>query len=534
MGPGKQEETSINILIDVQYIIEPRTISRLLNILEKPIVEKKKVLTLTVIPKTMAKKEEAAQQDGKLEVKKAENFAEWYLEIVQKTGLCDNRYPIKGMNVWSPYGWKIMSLIDGCIRAEMERTAHNEVCFPLLIPKTEFAKEAQHIKGFDAEVYWVTHAGTNKLDIPLLLRPTSETAMYPMLKLWIRSHADLPLRTFQIVNTFRYETKQTRPFIRIREIHFFEAHTCHKDFEDAERQIKEDLAIMEVVGKHICVPYLVDKRPEWDKFPGAFYSLGADCLMPNGRALQIGTIHEYKENFSKPYEITYEAEDGAHKHVHQTTYGMSERLLGAVIGIHGDDKGLILPPNIAPIQVVVVPIFDKDSKEKVLGAAMKIADELRALKLRVHLDDRDMRPGAKFYHWEFLGVPLRIELGPKDMAKGVVTIFRRDLGKKDARPDKDVVKDVTATLAQMNTDMFATAQEILDHNVHEVNVPKDGAAHVGIVRMAWCGDEKCAKAMEEGSGKGVLGTSVLHEGKKGPCSVCGKETTSWVHLANTY
>jgi prolyl-tRNA synthetase len=315
--------------------------------------------------------------------------------------------------------------------------------------------------------------------------------MYPMFKLWIRSHADLPLKTYQIVNIFRYETKQTRPFIRIREIHFFEAHTCHADYEDAERQIQEDLEIMAKVGQRLCIPYVINKRPEWDKFPGAFYSLGADCLMPNGRALQIGTIHEYKENFSKPYEITYEAESGEHKHVHQTTYGMSERLLGAIIGIFGDDKGLVLPPDIAPFQVVVVPIFDKDSKEKVLGAAMKIFDDLRALGLRVHMDDRDMRPGAKFYHWEFLGVPVRIELGPKDMAKNVVTIFRRDLGKK-------------------------------------------GAAHEGIVRMAWCGSEACAKAMEEGSGKGVLGTSVAHEGKKGACAVCGKETTSWAHLANTY
>ena len=482
----------------------------------------------------MAQKQDDAQREGKLEVKKEENFAEWYLEIVQKTGLSDNRYPIKGMNVWTPYGWKIMSLIDGFIRAEMEKSNHQEVCFPLLIPKTEFAKEAQHIKGFDAEVYWVTHAGTNLLDIPLLLRPTSETAMYSMFKLWVRSHADLPLKIFQIVNTFRYETKQTRPFIRIREIHFFEAHTCHEDFEDAEKQIKEDLVIMEKVGEHICVPYIVDKRPEWDKFPGAFYSLGADCLMPNGRALQIGTVHEYKENFSKPYDITYESDSGEHKHVHQTTYGMSERLLGAVIGIHGDNKGLILPPDIAPFQVVVVPIFDKDSKETVLGAAKKIVEELKTLKLRVHMDDREMRPGAKFYHWEFLGVPLRIELGPKDMAKGVVTFFRRDLGKKDTHPDKDIVKAVTETLAAINKDMFVKAKAILDGNIKEVKDPKDGKSHEGIVRMAWCGDEKCAKAMEEGSGKGVLGTSVALEGKMGQCAVCNKDTSSWVHLANTY
>lgn len=482
----------------------------------------------------MAKKADDAQQEGKLEAKKGENFAEWYLEIVQKTGLSDNRYPIKGMNVWTPYGWKIMTLIDGFIRAEMDRTAHQEVCFPLLIPKTEFAKEAQHIKGFDEEVYWVTHAGKNALDIPLLLRPTSETAMYPMFKLWIRSHADLPLKTYQIVNIFRYETKQTRPFIRIREIHFFEAHTCHATYDDAELQIKEDLEIMARVGQRLCIPYLINKRPEWDKFPGAFYSLGADCLMPNGRALQIGTIHEYKENFSRPYEITYEAENGDHLFVHQTTYGMSERLLGAIIGIFGDDKGLVLPPDIAPFQVVVVPIFDKDSKDKVLTEAVRIVDELKALGLRVHMDDRDMRPGAKFYHWEFLGIPLRIELGPKDMAKGVVTFFRRDIGKKDTHPDRALGATANDMLGDITRCMFEKARAILDGNTHEVKAAKDGAAHEGIVRMAWCGSEACAKAMEEGSGKGVLGTSVLHEGKKGTCAVCGKETSSWAHLANTY
>jgi prolyl-tRNA synthetase len=194
----------------------------------------------------------------------------------------------------------------------------------------------------------------------------------------------------------------------------------------------------------------------------------------------------------------------------------------------------VLPPDIAPFQVVVVPIFDKDSKDTVFGAAKKIVDELKALGLRVHMDDRDMRPGAKFYHWEFLGIPLRIELGPKDMAKGVVTFFRRDIGKKDAHPNKDLGATANDMLGDITRCMFEKARGILDGNTHDVKAPKDGAAHEGIVRMAWCGSEACAKAMEEGSSKGVLGTSVLHEGKKGTCAVCGKETSSWAHLANTY
>ncbi|MCD6382836.1 MAG: proline--tRNA ligase, partial [Thermoplasmata archaeon] len=321
-----------------------------------------------------------------------ENFPEWYNEIVELSGLVDKRYPIKGMNVWLPYGWELMRNIDRVIREEMKRTSHQEVCFPLLIPKGEFQKEADHIKGFSEEVYWVTHGGSTPLDVPLLLRPTSETAMYPMFSLWVRSHSDLPLKIFQIVNVFRYETKQTRPFIRMREIHFFEAHTCHRDFEDAERQIKEDLEIMENVSKKLCIPYLELLRPEWDKFAGAYYTVGIDTLMPSGRTLQIASIHQYRDNFARAYNITYEDDDGEHRFVHQTTYGMSERLVGAIVGLHGDNRGIVLPPEIAPIQVVIVPIPKKGFRERVEEEARKVKNDLEEGGLRVVVDLRDIRP----------------------------------------------------------------------------------------------------------------------------------------------
>ena len=263
---------------------------------------------------------------------KEQDCGEWYNETVDKAQLCDKRYPIKGMNVWTPYGWKIMSQIDSFLRREMEATEHDEVSFPLLIPESEFKKEKDHIKGFDEEVYWVTHAGLNPLDIRLVLRPTSETAMYPMFSLWVRSHQDLPLKVFQIVNTFRYETKQTRAFMRVREIHFFESHTCHADREDAERQIKQDVEIVDAVCHDLCLPYSLLIRTDWDKFPGAYYTVGIDTVMPNGRTLQIGSAHYYSTNFSKPYNITYETESGEHVFAHQTTLGMTERRLGADIG----------------------------------------------------------------------------------------------------------------------------------------------------------------------------------------------------------
>jgi prolyl-tRNA synthetase len=214
--------------------------------------------------KSVSKSPDSIEEKMKVSLDKSD-FNEWYANVVELSNLTDKRYPIKGMNVWTAYGWKVMRLIDGLMRDEMSRTGHDEVSFPLLISEEQFAKEAEHIKGFDDEVYWVTRAGGEELDVKLLLRPTSETAMYPIFALWVRSHSDLPLKTFQLVNTFRYDTKQTRAFIRVREIHFFEAHTCHSDFDDAERQIAEDLEIMESLGKKLCLSYLLLKRPDADR-----------------------------------------------------------------------------------------------------------------------------------------------------------------------------------------------------------------------------------------------------------------------------
>src|SRR5438874_11325894 len=216
-------------------------------------------------------------------MRKDEEFSEWYNGVIDRAELSDKRYPIKGMNVWRPYGWAIMKLIDQAIREEFDSTGHGEVNFPVLIPETEFQKEAEHVKGFEGDVLWVTRGGLNELDVKLVLRPTSETAMYPMFKLWIRSHADLPLKVYQIVPVFRYETKMTRSFMRVRETHFFEAHTAHASFEDAEQQIREDLQMNERIMRLLALPYLISRRPDWDKFPGAHYSLGADTLLPSGR-----------------------------------------------------------------------------------------------------------------------------------------------------------------------------------------------------------------------------------------------------------
>jgi len=460
----------------------------------------------------------------------AEKFDEWYNEIVEKADLCDKRYPVKGMNIWRPYGWRMMRNVDALIREEMEKTGHDEVYFPLLIPESYFKKEEDHIKGFSQQVYWVTRAGDNELEERLLLRPTSETALYSIFSLWIRSHADLPLKTFQIVNTFRYETKMTKAFIRVREIHFFEAHTCHADFEDAEKQVREDLEIAERLFKKLAIPFMISKRPDWDKFAGAFYSMGLDVLMPSGKTLQIGSVHQYKQNFSIPFEIKYEGVDGKHYYCHQTTYGMSERILGAIVGIHGDEKGIKLPSSIAPIQVVIIPILFKGVEEKIMEKCRELEEKFRSMGLRCHLDERDKTPGNKFYDWELKGVPMRVEIGPRDMEKGVITIAMRD-GLKKSIPEHEVSK-VIRELEQYDARLYENAEKYLQESIKRVEKLEE--INAPIVEVPWCGSEECGLAMEEKTEMKSLGVPYPEEECQGKCAVCGKEAKSWLRMARTY
>ena len=467
--------------------------------------------------------------------KKNEDFNEWYNEIVELAGLCDKRYPIKGMNVWRPYGWKLMNHVDQLIREEMEKTSHQEVYFPLLIPESLFKKEEEHIEGFGSEVYWVTHAGTNELEERWLLRPTSETAMYPVFSLWVRSHADLPLKTFQIVNIFRYETKQTRAFIRVREIHFFEAHTCHADFEDAERQVKEDKAIADRFFRKLCLPYILSKRPDWDKFAGAFYTISIDVLMPSGKTLQLGSIHQYRDNFSKPYEISYETEDGTHTYCHQTTYGMSERIVGALIGIHGDNKGLIMPPAVAPTQVVIIPIIFKGREKEVIAACDMLCKKLIEANIRTHVDKRDITPGNKYYDWELKGVPLRVEIGPQDIEKKEIILVRRDTGGKKSVLQNAAVKIIKEEFDKISKNLYTSAKKLLDENMHSVQTVEKAKDKKGIVELPWCGNKECALEIENILDGNTLGEPIKDvECKKYSCPVCGKPAETWMRFAKMY
>ncbi len=274
------------------------------------------------------------------------DFSEWYNEVLWRAEIMDVRYPVKGLYVWYPFGFGIRKRTYALLRELLDRD-HEETLFPLLIPEQEFMKEAEHIKGFEDEVYWVTHGGLSPLDVKLALRPTSETAIYPMYALWVRSHADLPLKLYQVVNTFRYETKHTRPLIRLREITSFkEAHTVHATWEEAAAQVEDAVARYREFYERLGIPVLVSRRPDWDKFPGADYTIAVDCVMPDGRTLQIGTVHHLGDHFSKTFSITYEDRDGEQRLAHQTCYGISERCIAALIsrprrrqGTHAASRG---------------------------------------------------------------------------------------------------------------------------------------------------------------------------------------------------
>lgn len=483
-------------------------------------------------------------------VPKSKDFMEWYNEVVEVAELTDKRYPIKGMNIWRPYGQRIMSRIDQFTRAEMERTHHDEVSFPLMIPEKLFMKEADQIKGFGAEVFWVTHAGDNKLpdNERWVVRPTSECAMYEIFPLWIRSHSDLPLQTYQICNVFRYETKQTRAFMRVREIHFFEDHSVFADETTAREHVELDLQIVKNVYDKLALPALYSKRPDWDKFPGAVDSTGADVIMPSGRTLQCATVHYYGENFAKAYGMKYESATEGHKFCHQTTYGMSERLVGAVVGCHGDDNGLIMPPEIAPIQVIIVPVLFKDqaANDAVLGQCRAVADRLRAAGIRVELDERQKTSGEKYYHWELRGVPLRLEVGPKDVEKKSVFAARRDMGKDGKKAIaldqleagvKDLLASIHKALYDRQAAFVATRVKHPKSLDEAKALDAEGQKTVGyILAMPICSDT-CAAQVEKGLDIKTLGVPAgvdKPHNHSGSCGVCGKQAKDTLRFARTY
>ncbi len=451
---------------------------------------------------------------------KKSNFSEWYNEIIEISGLSDKRYPIKGMNVWLPYGLKIRQNIDKAIRHGVDPRNFQEVSFPVLVTKDQLSVEFDHVKGFEGEVFWVTRGGREPLDVEMALRPTSEAAMYGMFSLWIRAHTDLPLKLYQIVDVYRYETKHTRSFIRIREIHFFESHTAHDTYEDAERQMAEYLEVWKELSDSLCLPFEVHKRPDWDKFPGAQYTLAFDTIMPGGRSLQIGTIHQYGTNFSETYDIKYLKDNGEHSFAHQTTFGLSERLLAAVIGLHGDDQGLILPPGIAPIQAIVVPIPSK--KLDTTEFARRVNSMLLDAGIRSRIDERDnYTPGFKFNDWEMKGVPVRIEIGEREVDGNSAVLVPRTERKKIKVEMQELPEKLSALLIEVKSILRERASKLFSENQVRIDELNALSNVKGFILAGWCGDKACSDRVEEKYGFETLGFSP-EKNEERDCVVCGK------------
>jgi len=485
-----------------------------------------------------------AEEEG-ITAKKAENFSEWYTQVVEKAELSDIRYNVKGFVVFRPWSVMSMELMYDLLEAEMRAKGHVPAWFPAVIPESNFLKESAHVEGFMPEVFWITEAGSEgkKLEEKLALRPTSETAMYKMYAIWIRSWRDLPLKIYQRCQVWRYEGKATRPFIRSREFYWVEGHDAFATREGAEGQVREDMEITEnVLHKQYAIPFLFFQRPEHDKFPGAVHTYAADALMPDGRVIQLPSTHLLGQNFSKPFEIKFTDKDGTEKYVWQTCYGPAvSRIYAAVIGIHGDDKGLVLPPTIASVQVIVIPVYETSNKEKVVKAAHALQSRLKN-KFRVEVDDRDeYTPGWKYNYWEMKGVPLRVEIGPEDIEKKQVILVRRDTNEKQAVKNEKTVIAIKAALKYIHLNLTKKADRNLKQNIGKAGsmdkLKKILRDQGGLVKIYWCGGVECADYIKAETDGGVIRGTLFgekKEHKKSRCIHCKKETDNVVYIAKQY
>ncbi len=467
-------------------------------------------------------------------------FLQWYSKVIDNAEIVDNRSPVKGSNVIMPYGYSIWESITAKLDSEMKKTGHKNAYFPLFIPEDYLEKEAKHFEGFIPEVAWVTHAGDKPLERKLALRPTSETIMYDMFRLWIRSHGDLPLKVNQFCNIIRFDTKETKPLLRDREFLWSEGHTCHSTADEAEEQVKESMRIYESVYKLCCMSFLILKRPKHDTFAGAVYSIAYDSPLPDGRTLQIGTTHNLGQGFSKAFEITYQDKDKKNKYVYQTCYGLSTRLVAAIVGMHGDEKGLMIPPFIAPIQVVIVPIYQKNTMKQVLDESEKIKDKLTKEGFKVELDSREgYTPGWKFNEWEMRGVPIRLELGPRDIENKQVVLVRRDTGEKKVIALNEYSKEMKKILKEINKYLQTRADTLL---ADSMSYPKtyDELVKIqetkrGFCRANWCGNKACAEKVKDETGADIRGTRYdIEEKPDGKCIICGDEAKEVVYIAPAY
>lgn len=464
------------------------------------------------------------------------DYTQWYTDVCLKSELCDYG-PVKGTMVFRPYGYAIWENIQA--EADKRFKAHGvqNAYFPMLIPQSFLMREAEHVEGFAPEVATVTHVGNTELSEKLVLRPTSETIIGNLYGKWISSYRDLPLKLNQWANVVRWE-KTTRPFLRTSEFLWQEGHTVFATADEANNDALEMLKVYEEIANDVlALPVFTGRKSEREKFAGAVATYGMEAMMKDGKSLQSGTTHYLGDNFAKAFDIKFLDKDGTHKYAFQASWGISTRLIGAIIMAHGDARGLCLPPKVAPIQAVIIPIGA--AKNPAVGeAANAIAKKLADAGVRVHTDDRDQSPGFKFNHWELRGVPVRIELGGRDLEAGVVTVCRRDTAEKSTMPIDGVVDGTTKLLGDIAKNMFEKAKAFNAEHVKPVKNLKEMEKALddgNFCDAYWCGDENCEAEIKQ---KFAATTRVFHadqsDATKHKCVCCGKKSKHRIYFARAY
>ncbi len=482
-----------------------------------------------------------------MENKKSVDFSEWYLELVQKAELMDYA-PVQGCMAIRERAYAVWEKIQGFLDQRFKSDGVKNAYFPLFIPESLLQKEAEHFAGFLPEVAWVTHGGNDALGERLALRPTSETIMYALFAKWISSHRDLPLKINQWCNVVRWDTKTLKPFLRTREFLWQEGHTVHKSKSEAEAQVTRALEWYQALCEEVlAIPVYAGVKSEAEKFPGAEYTTTIEALMPDGKALQCGTSHLLGQNFAKIFDIKFKDENEKEEYAWQTSWGVSTRLLGAVAAIHGDDKGLILPPHAAPLHVVIVPVYYSNEERKMaLISAKKLCSALEARGIVTLIDDREERtPGFKFNDWELKGVPVRVEIGVKELAKQGVTVARRDSGAKEFVSDDKAAAFIEKLLQEIQENLFNRAKAFLTENTRPARgfdeFKKLLETKKGFVKTGWCLDARCEEAIKEDSGATIRVIPFGAEGKPealseagGKCVYCGKPARVTALFAKSY
>lgn len=472
-------------------------------------------------------------------VKKSEDFSEWYTQAVLKAGLADYA-PVKGFIVLPPYGYALWESIRDILDKRFKETGHQNAFLPVLIPESLLSKEEDHFAGFTPEVFWVTRAGDNDIGERLALRPTSETLAYSIFAKWITSYRDLPLKINFWNTALRAEIKATKPFIRTSEFLWQEGHTVHATEEEAEQEVMTILDIYkDLIENYLAVPVVTGFKSDSEKFVGAKYTTTLEGLMADGRALQMGTSHHLAQNFSKPFEIKYLGKDTKEHFAWQTSWGVSWRLIGALIMVHGDDKGLVLPPKVAPIQVVIVPIHKDKDAEVVKEKAGEIESELKKAGIRAYMDGRDeYTSGWKFNEWEMKGVPLRINIGLRDIENGQVEFVRRDTKEKMPGDRAKVADTAGSLLAKIQDSLLARARAFLSENISRPAAYAEFKSIVegrgGFVIAGWCGREECEDKIKEETGADIRVQPFDQKDKPAKCIYCEQESKKAAIFARAY